>query len=98
MSLHVLKSVCMTVMNRVVTLVMTVNGVHVEESEPTERTHSRFCPVNPRNAGNRTGGVGTSVPRAKSPSPDCLDSEGEGIVHCESPKTFAMNTYTYLEG
>ena len=70
------------------------------------RTHSRFCPANPRNVGNRTGGVSTSVARAQStsvaiaqstsvaraqsPSSDCLDSEGEGIVHCESPKTFAI--------
>ena len=55
-----------------------------------ERTHSRSCPLNPRNISNWIGGVGTSVPRAKSPSPDCLDSEGEGIMHCESPKTFAI--------
>ncbi len=32
----------------------------------------------------------TSLARAQSPSSDCLDSEGEGIVHCKSPKTFAI--------
>ncbi len=64
-----------------------------DEAECTcggERTHSRSCPLNPRNVGSRTGGVSTSVPRAQSPSSDCLDSEGEGIVHCESPKAFAI--------
>ena len=55
-----------------------------------ERTHSRSCPLNPCSVGNRQGGVSTSVPRAQSPSSDCLDSEGEDIVHCESPKTFAI--------
>ena len=41
--------------------------------------------------GSEEGGTGgASVPRASSPSSDCLDSEGEGIVHCESPKTFAI--------
>ena len=30
------------------------------------------------------------VPRAKSPSSDGLDSDGEGIVLCDSPIKFAI--------